>query len=43
MTKIIRKTTVLLLLGTMMCLSSCGTLTYNPGSRTGKVKMTFGG
>lgn len=44
MTKILRRITVLLLLlGTMMYLSGCGTLTYNPSSKTEKVKMTFGG
>ncbi len=42
--KYVRKFIVLLLLSLIMVyLSGCGTLTYNPGSKTEKVKMTFGG
>lgn len=42
--KYVRKFIVLLLLNLIMVyLSGCGTLTYNPSSKTEKVKMTFGG
>lgn len=43
MTKVIKIMAILLWGCTMIYLSGCGTLTYNPGSKTEKVKMTFGG